>query len=144
MRIMAACALSRAAAADRRRLHQATARSSNGSCSRTSSSSSSSSSSRNSSYSNRGEKKRPQRSPSLELLQRGTARIRALLRRGRSRRKEAAVADSPAAAALAPSARIAASPAAAAGVAGPILLSSNRSEERRVGKECRSRWSPYH
>src|SRR2546421_6983607 len=24
------------------------------------------------------------------------------------------------------------------------LLSSKRSEERRVGKECRSRWSPYH
>ena len=23
-------------------------------------------------------------------------------------------------------------------------LSSDRSEERRVGKECRSRWSPYH
>ena len=23
-------------------------------------------------------------------------------------------------------------------------LSSSRSEERRVGKECRSRWSPYH
>ena len=23
-------------------------------------------------------------------------------------------------------------------------LSSQRSEERRVGKECRSRWSPYH
>ena len=22
--------------------------------------------------------------------------------------------------------------------------SSERSEERRVGKECRSRWSPYH
>ena len=22
--------------------------------------------------------------------------------------------------------------------------SKNRSEERRVGKECRSRWSPYH
>ena len=22
--------------------------------------------------------------------------------------------------------------------------SHNRSEERRVGKECRSRWSPYH
>ena len=21
---------------------------------------------------------------------------------------------------------------------------TNRSEERRVGKECRSRWSPYH
>ena len=24
------------------------------------------------------------------------------------------------------------------------LLEKNRSEERRVGKECRSRWSPYH
>ena len=24
------------------------------------------------------------------------------------------------------------------------LLNHNRSEERRVGKECRSRWSPYH
>ena len=24
------------------------------------------------------------------------------------------------------------------------LLKYNRSEERRVGKECRSRWSPYH
>ena len=23
-------------------------------------------------------------------------------------------------------------------------FSSSRSEERRVGKECRSRWSPYH
>ena len=23
-------------------------------------------------------------------------------------------------------------------------VSFNRSEERRVGKECRSRWSPYH
>src|SRR2546426_1923319 len=23
-------------------------------------------------------------------------------------------------------------------------MSSKRSEERRVGKECRSRWSPYH
>ena len=23
-------------------------------------------------------------------------------------------------------------------------FSKNRSEERRVGKECRSRWSPYH
>src|SRR2546430_12217798 len=27
---------------------------------------------------------------------------------------------------------------------GFILLISSRSEERRVGKECRSRWSPYH
>src|ERR1019366_10536175 len=25
-----------------------------------------------------------------------------------------------------------------------ITLTNNRSEERRVGKECRSRWSPYH
>ena len=24
------------------------------------------------------------------------------------------------------------------------LAFANRSEERRVGKECRSRWSPYH
>ena len=23
-------------------------------------------------------------------------------------------------------------------------IEANRSEERRVGKECRSRWSPYH
>src|SRR2546425_11343618 len=26
----------------------------------------------------------------------------------------------------------------------PVLLPRPRSEERRVGKECRSRWSPYH
>src|SRR2546430_11454381 len=26
----------------------------------------------------------------------------------------------------------------------PSTWSSSRSEERRVGKECRSRWSPYH
>src|SRR3712207_572811 len=25
-----------------------------------------------------------------------------------------------------------------------LILSTLRSEERRVGKECRSRWSPYH
>ena len=25
-----------------------------------------------------------------------------------------------------------------------IMASGPRSEERRVGKECRSRWSPYH
>ena len=24
------------------------------------------------------------------------------------------------------------------------FIENNRSEERRVGKECRSRWSPYH
>ena len=29
-------------------------------------------------------------------------------------------------------------------VQGPLLRSLLRSEERRVGKECRSRWSPYH
>src|SRR3989449_8106061 len=26
----------------------------------------------------------------------------------------------------------------------PIRSKKSRSEERRVGKECRSRWSPYH
>ena len=26
----------------------------------------------------------------------------------------------------------------------PFYVSFDRSEERRVGKECRSRWSPYH
>ena len=26
----------------------------------------------------------------------------------------------------------------------PKVKSRSRSEERRVGKECRSRWSPYH
>src|SRR5258708_18324996 len=26
----------------------------------------------------------------------------------------------------------------------PVSPSGTRSEERRVGKECRSRWSPYH
>src|SRR5260370_24912203 len=26
----------------------------------------------------------------------------------------------------------------------PLLSETMRSEERRVGKECRSRWSPYH
>ena len=25
-----------------------------------------------------------------------------------------------------------------------VLITLERSEERRVGKECRSRWSPYH
>ena len=25
-----------------------------------------------------------------------------------------------------------------------VPMDENRSEERRVGKECRSRWSPYH
>src|SRR2546427_83126 len=29
-------------------------------------------------------------------------------------------------------------------VVGQQLASETRSEERRVGKECRSRWSPYH
>src|SRR3989454_11362976 len=26
----------------------------------------------------------------------------------------------------------------------PVAMATTRSEERRVGKECRSRWSPYH
>ena len=30
------------------------------------------------------------------------------------------------------------------GAATPALEAYLRSEERRVGKECRSRWSPYH
>src|SRR5256885_7524372 len=29
-------------------------------------------------------------------------------------------------------------------IKGRILRANKRSEERRVGKECRSRWSPYH
>ena len=29
-------------------------------------------------------------------------------------------------------------------VEGVAAITTNRSEERRVGKECRSRWSPYH
>ena len=31
-----------------------------------------------------------------------------------------------------------------AAASGSIGLGALRSEERRVGKECRSRWSPYH
>ena len=31
-----------------------------------------------------------------------------------------------------------------AGVLGVLTAVALRSEERRVGKECRSRWSPYH
>src|SRR3712207_8304314 len=30
------------------------------------------------------------------------------------------------------------------GVRQPVQVDGGRSEERRVGKECRSRWSPYH
>src|SRR5574341_856289 len=43
------------------------------------------------------------------------------------------------------------STATATQLSGPVLLclpdalpGADRSEERRVGKECRSRWSPYH
>src|SRR3989475_3638622 len=32
----------------------------------------------------------------------------------------------------------------ASGAGAAALACLNRSEERRVGKECRSRWSPYH
>ena len=32
----------------------------------------------------------------------------------------------------------------AAAHVGGIMANLQRSEERRVGKECRSRWSPYH
>ena len=31
-----------------------------------------------------------------------------------------------------------------AGNTAEMLFRADRSEERRVGKECRSRWSPYH
>ena len=34
--------------------------------------------------------------------------------------------------------------AAMAVVMGQFFRNLTRSEERRVGKECRSRWSPYH
>ena len=30
------------------------------------------------------------------------------------------------------------------GIIGVVVSTMMRSEERRVGKECRSRWSPYH
>ena len=30
------------------------------------------------------------------------------------------------------------------GMESPVTFTTKRSEERRVGKECRSRWSPYH
>src|SRR3712207_7806328 len=33
---------------------------------------------------------------------------------------------------------------ALAGGSGGLVVTALRSEERRVGKECRSRWSPYH
>src|SRR5256885_2946568 len=33
---------------------------------------------------------------------------------------------------------------ASVGTPGPAVGARLRSEERRVGKECRSRWSPYH
>ena len=32
----------------------------------------------------------------------------------------------------------------ASGGTAVVLSKQKRSEERRVGKECRSRWSPYH
>ena len=39
---------------------------------------------------------------------------------------------------------IASSPPFFPHVSGALLSGFHRSEERRVGKECRSRWSPYH
>src|SRR2546426_10359090 len=35
-------------------------------------------------------------------------------------------------------------PPSAAQLQASVMRRSRRSEERRVGKECRSRWSPYH
>src|SRR3712207_7329635 len=40
--------------------------------------------------------------------------------------------------------KIAQPESAASDSADPDLDNGSRSEERRVGKECRSRWSPYH
>ena len=40
--------------------------------------------------------------------------------------------------------RFAPSPTGALHIGGVRTALYNRSEERRVGKECRSRWSPYH
>src|SRR3712207_9078950 len=40
--------------------------------------------------------------------------------------------------------RIAVENAVSAREHGAVVLTYARSEERRVGKECRSRWSPYH
>ena len=34
--------------------------------------------------------------------------------------------------------------ASVVGIISGMIMESIRSEERRVGKECRSRWSPYH
>src|ERR1035438_7803240 len=34
--------------------------------------------------------------------------------------------------------------AAGSAITHALSIAENRSEERRVGKECRSRWSPYH
>ena len=62
-------------------------------------------------------------------------------------------AGSAAAPAEAPAAPAAAAPAAAPAASGNVAqgvvmpkegITVERSEERRVGKECRSRWSPYH
>ena len=39
---------------------------------------------------------------------------------------------------------ISAAPAPEGTTNGFLLAWASRSEERRVGKECRSRWSPYH
>ena len=40
--------------------------------------------------------------------------------------------------------RVSAAPSASAMVERVRTPAHRRSEERRVGKECRSRWSPYH
>src|SRR5256885_10085176 len=45
---------------------------------------------------------------------------------------------------LMPNTRVQWQAALVGGIVGGSLWQLNRSEERRVGKECRSRWSPYH
>src|SRR5260221_13155644 len=50
----------------------------------------------------------------------------------------------PAPAGFAPGATVPAGPRSSDPGAPPCSATEGRSEERRVGKECRSRWSPYH
>ena len=57
---------------------------------------------------------------------------------------EAALADAEAAEGIVPKDAAAAIVAATRAILNGVINTWPRSEERRVGKECRSRWSPYH
>src|SRR3989304_10626669 len=80
----------------------------------------------------------PGRGEEVRATARGQACVFALPPRGQWRPKEERIAS-----AAAKSTR---PPNTAQATPGPRsrLTSGIRSEERRVGKECRSRWSPYH